>query len=84
MSASREELVSLGFRWPVATSESLADGGSVTITPTDYLKSQETNAHSARARKLLRIYSVALPDGRVISGVSEIRVEEMLGMADKP
>jgi hypothetical protein len=83
MAISREEFESWGFRWPATTTERMPDGGTLAIDPTGYFKSRESWVGSERGRKFLREYVVRFANGFVLGPVHEVRVEELLGIADQ-
>ena len=83
MPISPEEFESWGFRWPTSTTVQLPDGSTVTIEPTGYLKGREALVGTERGRKFLREYSVRFANGFVLGPVHELRVEELLGIADQ-
>ncbi len=83
MAISRDEFETWGFRWPVTTTEQLPDGSSVMVEPTGYLKSRESWVGTEGGRKFLREYVVRFANGFVLGPVHELRVEELLGVANQ-
>ena len=82
MAIKREEFEAWGFRWPATTTEPLPDGSTITIEPTGYLQSKESLVGTERDRKFLREYVLRFANGSILGPVHELRVEELLGIAD--
>ena len=82
MAISREEFESWDFRWPTSTTVRLPDGSALTIEPTGYLKGRESWVGTDRGRKFLREYTLRFANGFVLGPVHELRIEELLGIAE--
>lgn len=76
----KDATAKLGYRWKGMTTLRCKDGRTITIEPSIFLCNRESMGSIERDRKALRLYTVSHGDGTKEDMVSELDIEQRLGI----